>query len=49
MTEYTIADRLGHTGLVCQKCNARNPKDAEYCRKCGNDGLREKNSIDKYE
>lgn len=27
---------------VCMNCNAKNPHDAEKCRKCGYKGLREK-------
>ncbi len=27
---------------ICMRCNARNPKDASRCRKCGHDKLRPK-------
>ena len=28
---------------ICMRCNARNPVDAEKCRKCGGKKLRPKN------
>lgn len=28
---------------ICMKCNARNPKKAKRCRKCGSTDLRAKN------
>ena len=28
--------------LICMKCNARNPKRTDNCRKCGYSGLRPK-------
>ncbi|WP_232703005.1 50S ribosomal protein L40e [Halobacterium wangiae] len=40
MTE-TIEDRLLGK-QICMRCNARNPKDAESCRKCGYKKLRPK-------
>ena len=40
MTE-TIEDRLLGK-QICMRCNARNPKDAESCRKCGYKNLRPK-------
>jgi len=40
MTE-TIEDRLLGK-QICMRCNARNPKDAENCRKCGYKNLRPK-------
>lgn len=40
MTE-TIEDRLLEK-QICMRCNARNPKDADECRKCGYKRLRPK-------
>ena len=40
MTE-TIEDRLLGK-QICMRCKARNPKDAESCRKCGYKNLRPK-------
>lgn len=39
-----VEDRLGHNDLVCQRCNHKNPPGSEKCRKCGNKGLRRRNS-----
>jgi large subunit ribosomal protein L40e len=39
----TIEDRLLGK-QICMRCNARNPKDAESCRKCGYKNLRTKAS-----
>lgn len=36
-----VEERLfGH--LICESCNARNPKEADKCRKCGHNKLRKK-------
>lgn len=43
-TQQTIEDRLGNTAMICQSCNARNPTDADKCRKCGHTNLRRKAS-----
>ncbi|MFB6071407.1 MAG: 50S ribosomal protein L40e [Halobacterium sp.] len=37
----TIEDRLLGK-QICMRCNARNPKDADQCRKCGYKRLRPK-------
>ena len=37
----TIEDRLLGK-QICMRCNARNPKDADSCRKCGYKKLRPK-------
>lgn len=39
-----IKDRIGLNSMVCYKCNARNPHDADSCRKCGHENLRPKAS-----
>lgn len=41
-TSEIIEERLGHRGQVCTSCQARNPKEAEKCRKCGHTDLRRK-------
>lgn len=40
----TAEDRLGLTGMVCTSCDARNPSDADACRRCGEPSLRRKRS-----
>lgn len=37
-----VLERLGFGKMVCTSCNARNPTDADACRKCGSSQLREK-------
>lgn len=37
-----VLERLGFGNMICMDCNANNAPDADRCRKCGNDGLREK-------
>ena len=37
----TVEDRLLDK-QVCMRCNARNPRDTETCRKCGYHNLRPK-------
>jgi large subunit ribosomal protein L40e len=39
----TIEERLLEK-TVCMRCNARNPRDAQRCRKCGYKRLRPKAS-----
>ncbi|GGL28340.1 50S ribosomal protein L40e [Halarchaeum sp. CBA1220] len=41
MSEQSIEDRLLDK-QVCMRCNARNPKEADHCRKCGYNNLRPK-------
>ena len=41
MPEQSIEDRLLGK-QVCMRCNARNPEDADHCRKCGYSNLRPK-------
>lgn len=40
--EPKVLKRLGFGKTVCMDCNARNPEDADACRKCGSSDLREK-------
>jgi large subunit ribosomal protein L40e len=37
----SAADRILEK-MICMRCNARNPKDADSCRKCGYKKLRPK-------
>lgn len=37
-----VESALGHDRLVCQRCNIKNPKGADKCRKCGYGELRRK-------
>ncbi|MFB6236916.1 MAG: 50S ribosomal protein L40e [Halopenitus sp.] len=37
-----VEERLGLTKSICQSCDARNPLDANKCRKCGHTNLRSK-------
>lgn len=41
MADQDIEDRLLGK-MICMRCNARNPKDADQCRKCGYKKLRPK-------
>ena len=33
--DKALAESRLHNHLICKKCNARNPKRATRCRKCG--------------
>jgi len=37
-----VLDRLGLNSSICMSCNARNPSNADKCRKCGTSNLRPK-------
>lgn len=39
-----VESRLGLNKQICMSCNARNPEDADSCRKCGHNQLRGKKS-----
>lgn len=43
MARFPEAEKRLLDKLICMKCNARNPLDAERCRKCGYNRLRPKN------
>jgi large subunit ribosomal protein L40e len=42
MARFEESERRNLDMLICRKCNARNPKSAERCRKCGSKQLRRK-------
>ncbi|MFC6787364.1 50S ribosomal protein L40e [Halobaculum halobium] len=42
MANFEAAERRTLDKLVCMRCNARNPKRADNCRKCGYGNLRPK-------
>ncbi|WP_280535260.1 50S ribosomal protein L40e [Halopenitus sp. POP-27] len=42
MATFDAAKKRTLEKLVCMRCNARNPKDADECRKCGYKNLRPK-------
>ncbi|PTD93971.1 50S ribosomal protein L40e [archaeon SCG-AAA382B04] len=42
MARFTEAEEKLFEIKICMKCNARNPKDAVKCRRCGYKGLRQK-------
>jgi len=42
MARFEEAEKRNLDVWICRKCNARNPKDAERCRKCGSKQLRRK-------
>lgn len=39
---HFVMKRLGFGKQICMGCNARNPSNAEKCRKCGKKELRVK-------
>lgn len=43
MARFDVAERRLLEKQICMRCNARNPRDADYCRKCGYKNLRPKN------
>lgn len=43
MASFDEAEQRTLEKLICMRCNARNPKNADYCRKCGYKNLRAKN------
>lgn len=43
MASFEAAEDRILDKLICMRCNARNPKRAERCRKCGYQRLRPKN------
>jgi large subunit ribosomal protein L40e len=43
MAKIVEAEQRRMNVKVCMKCNARNNKKAERCRKCGSTQLRPKN------
>ena len=42
MASLDKAEERLFTKLICMRCNARNPKRADSCRKCGYKNLRPK-------
>ena len=42
MARFEEAEKRNLEVRVCRKCNARNPSNAERCRKCGSKQLRRK-------
>ncbi|WP_435359715.1 50S ribosomal protein L40e [Haloarchaeobius sp. DFWS5] len=42
MAKFEAAEKRSLEKMICMKCNARNPKRAEKCRKCGYQKLRPK-------
>ncbi|QLG29105.1 50S ribosomal protein L40e [Halorarum halophilum] len=42
MASFDAAERRTLDKLICMRCNARNPKRADHCRKCGYARLRPK-------
>ncbi|MEM5814645.1 MAG: 50S ribosomal protein L40e [Candidatus Aenigmatarchaeota archaeon] len=42
MARFEEAEKRNLEVMICRKCNARNPKSAERCRKCGSKQLRRK-------
>jgi large subunit ribosomal protein L40e len=43
MARFEEAEKRNLDKRICMKCNARNPKRATRCRKCGSKDLRTKN------
>ncbi|MDY6819745.1 MAG: 50S ribosomal protein L40e [Halobacteriales archaeon] len=43
MASFDAAEKRTLEKLICMRCNARNPMDADHCRKCGYGKLRPKN------
>lgn len=44
MASFDAAEARTLDKLICMRCNARNPKGASTCRKCGYHNLRPKAS-----
>lgn len=42
MASFDAAEKRTLEKMICMKCNARNPKRADRCRKCGYGKLRPK-------
>jgi len=42
MAKFEAAEERTLEKMICMRCNARNPKGAERCRKCGYSKLRPK-------
>jgi large subunit ribosomal protein L40e len=42
MANFEAASKRILDKMICMKCNARNPKRADHCRKCGYAKLRPK-------
>lgn len=42
MPSFDAAEERNLAKMICMRCNARNPKDADTCRKCGYHNLRPK-------
>jgi large subunit ribosomal protein L40e len=42
MASFDEAEERIFTKQICMRCNARNPQEAERCRKCGYKKLRPK-------
>jgi large subunit ribosomal protein L40e len=42
MAKFEAAERRILDKQICMRCNARNPKRADSCRKCGYHNLRPK-------
>ena len=42
MASFEAAERRTLQKLICMRCNARNPANADNCRKCGYGNLRPK-------
>ncbi|SEO37416.1 LSU ribosomal protein L40E [Halorientalis persicus] len=43
MATFEKAEDRILTKMICMRCNARNPNEADRCRKCGYGNLRPKN------
>ncbi len=42
MPSFDAAEKRTLEKMICMRCNARNPKRADRCRKCGYENLRPK-------
>ncbi|WP_254839967.1 50S ribosomal protein L40e [Natronomonas marina] len=42
MASFDEAEKRTLEKMICMRCNARNPKRADSCRKCGYKNLRPK-------
>lgn len=42
MASFEKAEARTLDKMICMRCNARNPKDTDTCRKCGYHNLRPK-------
>ena len=42
MASFDAAEARTLDKMICMRCNARNPKKADNCRKCGYGNLRPK-------